>query len=237
MAEAYPRSPRSAFLNWCEAHIDPWDSNSSALGLGTVIADYKSAVSDAIAAEGEAVAARSAAKAATEKANQAVRALQQSASDCVRRIKQKAIDTGNPDLYVIGQVPAPSAPGTALPPAKPTDISVSISPTGAPVLKWRAANPAGTSGTSYIIRRKVAGQNEFTFCGVSGKKTFTDNTFTAGPDSVQYTVQGQRADSAGLMSDVFTVTFGRTGTGGAGGGNANFAFPPLPGNGNNAAAA
>jgi len=227
MAEAFPRSPRSAFLSWCQAHLQPWDDNDVALGLTTVITDYKSAVSAAVDAENEAVAARNAAKAATEKANQAVRALEESTGDCVRRIKQKAIDTANPNLYVVGQVPAPSAPGTALPPAKPTDITVSISPTGAPVLKWKASNPVGTAGTSYIIRRKVAGQNEFSFCGVSGKKTFTDNTFTAGPDSVQYTVQGQRADSTGLMSDVFTVTFGRTGTGGSGG----WAIGPSTGSG------
>jgi hypothetical protein len=40
-----------------------------------------------------------------------------------------------------------------------------------------------------------------------------DNTFIAGPDSVQYTVQGQRADAAGPESQIFTVRFGRNGPG------------------------
>lgn len=82
------------------------------------------------------------------------------------------------------------------------------------MLRWRAANSPETAGTSYIIRRKAAGEGRFTFVGVTGRKTFTDNTFTPGPNSVQYTVQGQRADAAGLISDVFTVSFGRTGEGG-----------------------
>lgn len=231
MPQAFPRSPRSAFLLWAQAHQTPWQDNSTALGLGTVIAGYKSAVTNAVDAENAAEEARLAAKAATEKANQAVQALIQATSDCVRRIKNKAVETNNPDLYVLGQIPAPSSGGgTAPPPAKPTDISVSISPTGAPVLRWRAANPAGSQGTSYIIRRKVAGESQFTFCGVSGRKSFTDNSFTAGPDSVQYTIQGQRADATGLLSDVFTVNFGRTGSGGN-----TIGF--VGGNGANAAAA
>ncbi len=214
MSDAYPRSPRALFLAWCASHQIPWQDNAVAIGLNaTIVSNYKAAVQDAVSAEQEAQDARYAARAQTEKANQKVKDLQTLTSDNIRRIKQKALDTSDPNIYVLAQIPAPSAPGTAQPPAKPTDISVSISPTGALVLKWKAANPAGTSGTSYIIYRKVAGQSSFNFAGVSGKKTYTDNTFTAGPDSVQYIVQGQRADATGLPSETFTVTFGRTGTG------------------------
>lgn len=98
------------------------------------------------------------------------------------------------------------------------------------------ANPTGTSGTSYIIRRKLPSESEFSFIGVSGKKEFVDDSLIAGPDSVQYTVQGQpltrdatsshvdaqrpsrvkgqRADSSGPLSPVFTVNFGQAPGGG-----------------------
>jgi hypothetical protein len=83
------------------------------------------------------------------------------------------------------------------------------SATGAVKLSWKASNPSGTQGTSYIVRRTDT-TGEFVFVGVTGVKTFTDDTFFAGPDSVQYTVQGQRADSAGPVSAIFTINFGRS---------------------------
>ncbi|GMU84513.1 MAG: hypothetical protein AMXMBFR47_43820 [Planctomycetota bacterium] len=81
-------------------------------------------------------------------------------------------------------------------------------------LRWKAANPTGTSGTSYIIRRRLPGESEFSFIGVFGKKEFIDDSLIAGPDSVQYTVQGQRADSSGPLSPIFTVNFGQAPGGG-----------------------
>ncbi len=89
-------------------------------------------------------------------------------------------------------------------------------------LRWKAANPAGTSGTSYIIRRRLPGESEFAFIGVSGKKEFVDDSVSFGPEvregihapAVQYTVQGQRADSSGPLSPIFTVNFGQAPGGG-----------------------
>ncbi|HYF15375.1 MAG TPA: hypothetical protein VD971_09925 [Phycisphaerales bacterium] len=88
-----------------------------------------------------------------------------------------------------------------------------VASTGAVELRWRSNNPTGTSGTSYIVRRRLSPTEEFAFVGVTGERRFVDNTFIAGPDSVQYTVQGQRADSAGPLSEILAVRFGRTGPG------------------------
>ena len=60
---------------------------------------------------------------------------------------------------------------------------------------------------------------------MTGRKEFVDDTLFAGPDSVQYTVQAQRADSSGPISEGLLVSFGRTPEGGltasaSGGGNA-----------------
>lgn len=49
---------------------------------------------------------------------------------------------------------------------------------------------------------------------MAGKKELTDDTLIAGPDSVQYTVQGQRAGSSGPLSPIFTVNFGQAPGGG-----------------------
>jgi hypothetical protein len=109
----------------------------------------------------------------------------------------------------------PAPPSPAPPPAQPTDLTVELEPQiGDLILRWKAENPSGTSGTSYIIRRKLEGESSFSFIGVTGSKKFVDTTLIAGPDTVQYTVQGQRADQTGPMSQVFMVTFGRTPSGG-----------------------
>jgi hypothetical protein len=76
-------------------------------------------------------------------------------------------------------------------------------------LRWKATNPANARGTTYIIRRKLPGETEFAFIGVSGKKCFVDETLPAGRDSVQYTVQGQRANLSGSVSPIFSVNFGK----------------------------
>ena len=49
---------------------------------------------------------------------------------------------------------------------------------------------------------------------MSGKKSFVDDTLVAGPDSVQYTVQGQRANLSGPVSPIFVVNFGELPEGG-----------------------
>jgi hypothetical protein len=64
------------------------------------------------------------------------------------------------------------------------------------------------------VRRKLPSESVFMFVGVTGEKRFVDSTLFAGPDSVQHTVQGQRADAAGPVSEVFTVNFGRLPVGG-----------------------
>jgi hypothetical protein len=52
---------------------------------------------------------------------------------------------------------------------------------------------------------------------VGAGQAYTDNAFVAGPDSVQYTIQGQRSDRAGQQCPAFTINFGiQPGQGGAG---------------------
>ena len=155
----------------------------------------------------------------------------------MRSIRAFAEQQANPNaVYNLAQIPPSSEPTTAPPPAQPTDLTVTLeASSGDLMLSWKASNPTGTSGTSYIIRRKLPGESAFSFIGVSGKKKFVDTTLVAGPDSVQYTVQGQRADSTGPVSPVFMVTFGQLPSGGmtafVGASAASNAIPAKNGNG------
>jgi hypothetical protein len=136
---------------------------------------------------------------------------QQRASQIAQNAAQEWVEP----LLQIRRVPPPSPPSPAPPPAQPTDLTVTLDASGGNLtLRWKGANPTGTSGTSYIIKRRLPGESEFSFIGVSGKKEFIDDTLIAGPDSVQYTVQGQRADSSGPLSPIFVVNFGQAPGGG-----------------------
>lgn len=210
-----PTSPRADFLQWCQAHVNTFITQAANIGLTE---DQANAFSAAVTAANTSNNAANLAKLNAESANannsEKFADLRRSASEMVRSIRTFAENENNPNVYVLANVPPPVDPSVAPPPAKPTNISVELNgTTGAVMLSWKASNPAGTSGTSYIIRRRTNTTGEFAFVGVTGEKRFTDNTFFAGPDMVQYTIQGQRADSAGQVSDIFTINFGRAGGG------------------------
>jgi hypothetical protein len=214
---SFPTSPRADFLAWCQAHVDVFTTNAQVIGLTPDQATaFATATQQAASAAQQQESGRLAFRAATQDASDKFADLRSSASEMVRSIRTYAENTTDPSVYVTAQVPPPQDPSTAPPPGQPFDLRVALDAgTGALELRWKASNPQGTSGTSYIIRRRVSEAAPFEFVGVTGEKRFVDTTFFAGPDSVQYTIQGQRADRAGAVSGVLTVSFGRSGPGAA----------------------
>ncbi len=212
----FPTAPRAAFLAWAQTHAPVFVDNDSLIGLTEPQAlSFQTAYNNAATAVQQQDAAISAAKAATTNANEKVGILRRSATLTTRMIRTFAENTNNPNVYAIAQIPPPADPGVAPPPAKPIDLSVELNnSSGALVLRWKASNPVGTSGTSYLVKRKLPTQSAFIFLGITGEKKFVDESFTAGPDSVQYIVQGHRAGSEGPESNVFTVNFGKAPGGG-----------------------
>ena len=208
----YPTSPRSAFLEWCQAHAPVFVSKAAQIGLTPAQATaFNEAVDGAAAALIEHEQAQQTAKAVTQTTDAIFNTLRTSAGDTVRTIRAFAENAADPlTVYTTAQIPPPATPTPAPPPAQPTDLTVTLDATmGALTLRWKASNPPGTSGTSYIIKRRLPGESAFAFIGVSGKKSFVDESLVAGPDSVQYTVQGQRGNSSGPVSPIFTVSFGQ----------------------------
>lgn len=208
----YPTSPRSAFLDWCQAHEPLFTQHAVVIGLtvaqATAFKTKMESARDILLAQ---ETAKQAAKTATQNASQAFSQLRSSAGDAVRSIRAFAELADDPNIvYSLAQIPSPAEPSPQPPPAQPTDLTVTLDASeGSVTLRWKASNPAGTAGTCYIIRRKLPAETDFQFLGVSGAKEFVDSTLVAGPDSVQYTVQGQRSDQSGPVSPVFTVNFGR----------------------------
>ena len=212
----FPTSPRSAVLSFSQAHQLVWQDAGPNIGVSTAMNnEFKNAVNDYATLQQQADAAKFALETLNRQTATAYSAMRSKLGSMVRTITAYAEDQGDPAaVFARAQIPGPQPAGIAPPPAQPTNLNASIiASSGKIQLTWKAANPRGTSGTSYIIFRKLPSQTAFSFLGVSGEKRFVDGTFLAGPDSVQYKVQGQRADSPGPESEVFTLNFGLPGPG------------------------
>ncbi len=211
----YPVSPRSDFLEWCQSHAPVFEKNADAIGMTLEQAmKFGSLTGEAAKAILEQEAAQQAARVATRRARDAVAALQAGAGDAVRTIRATAELNSYPNkVYNTAQIAPPADPSPTPPPDKPRRLDVTlVAATGALTLTWKASNPRGTSGTAYVIRRRLPGETAFSYLGVTGEKRFVDETVPTGVERVEYTVQGQRGRRAGPMSEILLVMVGQVGT-------------------------
>ena len=212
-------------IEFCEVHAPVWAANAAGLGLSpAACAALTASTDEARMKYDEALAARDVAKSATSKSNNAIREMKTDAASLVRTIKAFAEASANPQaVYDLAQIPAPLPPTPLPAPGKPTNLSVTLLPTGAVQLSWDAENAAASSGAFYNIARKLPGSA--TFVGIGGapgsttqsrRMTFTDASVptSAAAAGVQYIIQGQRGTLQGLMSDAITVQFGTDTPGG-----------------------
>ncbi len=217
MARSYPTAPRSAFLEWCRVHEPLFTTHAAEIGLSAeAVLAFKEAADLGGDRLLEQQAVQEKAKVATQQVVTAFDSLGGVTGNLVRTIRAFAERSANPDaVYALAQIAPPARSSPLPPPGQPTRLTVRLDPTeGTLTLRWKGDNPAGGGGTTYLVRRRLPGESGFSFIGVSGKKTFVDATLIAGPDSVEYTVQGQRADLAGPASPIFTVNFGKLPNGG-----------------------
>lgn len=211
-----PTSPRSAFLAWCQAHYPVFVAGGANIGLLPAQAlAFKNATIDLNTKQLASDAAKQAARNAVADANASEQTLRTIAGDTLRLIRAFAEASANPQaVYSLAQVPPPAQPSTAPPPGIPKNLGVRIDSTdGSIILSWTCTNPPGTSGTTYVIRRRLTNNDPWTVVDIVGEKTWADTTFTAGPDSVQYSIYAQRAGRTGEASEILTVNFGRAGGG------------------------
>lgn len=204
-------------LNFCELHATPWSVQAANIGLtpaqASQFATLTTAAREAYNAKLE---AEIAARVATQASRTALRGLRRQAGDLIDIIKAYARSQPKPELvYQAAQIPAPQPPSPAPPPGQPYNFRVTLDPLGLITLRWKADNPAGASGTVYNVRRRLAGENGYTFIGAVGARSFTDQTLPAGTPQAQYIVQGQRGAAVGAPSFPFTVNFGAAGGDGA----------------------
>jgi hypothetical protein len=212
-------------IEFCEVHAPVWAANAAGLGLSvSACAEFTSSTDDARAKYDNALKVRDAAKTATSESNGAIRDMKTDAATLLRSIKAFAEASANPQtIYDRAQIPAPLPPTPVPAPGKPTDLLVTLLPTGAVQISWSSENAAASSGAFFNVLRKLPGSSSWiSLGGASGATTasrrmnFVDATVptSAAAAGVQYIIQGQRGTLQGLMSDAITVQFGTDTPGG-----------------------
>jgi hypothetical protein len=211
-------------IEFYEAHLAPFAANAAAIGLApAAVTALSTATLAARAAYNAHQSALEASKAATQAFYDKVKAMHSGpglGADMIQTIKTFAQTTNNPNVYVLAQLPAPAAPGTAPPPGTPFDFSIALLQTGAIELKWKCNNPEGTQGTIYEVRRKLNGPaTDYQFVGATGIRTFVDDSLPlgggAGGTPVIYQITAVRSTSRGNPAN-FLVSFGVGGAGSGG---------------------
>jgi hypothetical protein len=199
-------------VSFYENHATPWNSHAVQIGTSVVKVAAMSALAvSARSAYNAQQSAQQQAKAATQNFKDAVAALATAGSDIIKEIKTRAATGGN-SIYTLAEIPVPATPTPVPPPGMPTAFGAILKPNGALELRWKCANPPGSTGTFYQVGRRVGATGEFKIIGGSGNKKFIDDTVPAGVAGVTYEIVAIRSTSIGT-ADRFTVSFGVGGAG------------------------
>jgi hypothetical protein len=203
----------AARIAWFQSRTAIWTTNATAIGTTTTAVtdvDTKAtAAADALAAQ---ETAQNAAKAATQTLADAMAALTNSGNVVIDQVRTKARTAGD-SVYPLANIPAPATPTPKPPPGQPTDLQVALDAIGTLTLKWKCANPPGSSGTTYNVFRRIGATGEFTYLGGTGAREITDETVPAGSALVMYKIQAVRSTAVGPWN-TFNVFLG-VDTGGA----------------------
>ena len=196
-------------VQFYEAHIAPWNTNSAAIGLVasdmTEITTRTTAARDAFDTQ---QAAQQASKVATQAFHDAVDAMVLTGAALIKKIRVKAEQGGGNNVYNLAELPVPATPAPVGPPGTPYQLKVGLKPTGSLELKFKCDNPANATGTLYHVYRRVGtAPGEFTFVGGSGARSFVDTTVPSGASTIVYKVQAVRTTAVGDAAE-FIVNFG-----------------------------
>jgi hypothetical protein len=215
-------TPDTAFLDWVNLHDPIFEANAARIGITPGDANgFKVTVENANNAWQAWQEAKVAYKAASQQWRDAKKACRSSGSSIVKDVRTFALRQPDPtEIFKLAAIPAPKQPNFGVPPGTPTEARVELDiNTGNLEVRFACDNPAGLSGTVYIVQRRTstsAAPTTYTAwqqAAVTSVKRFVDTTITSGTASVQYLITAQRGTIQGRPSNPITVQFGRSGTG------------------------
>lgn len=197
-------------LEWFEQRLALWAISASTLGLSSgQITNLQARVSAARAAYTAAHIQRNNAMSATANFYIASDALNELGRLLIRNIKTTAETTGNPQVYVLADVPEPADPSPLGAPPIPTNLIATLSTSGIVHLKWKCTRRGGTSFQVFRSLTSPDNQNTpYVMVGVSEEQKFTDSNVPAGSLAVTYKIVAGRGGGFSDPSDPTILYFG-----------------------------
>ena len=201
-------------LNLCGTLGPVWSAAPASLGITPLQASgFVDATAQAVEAVAEQAAAKKAAESATSTARSKVSDLRSNIASVIRSIDTFALASSDPAaVWAAAQIPAPQPRTPSEPPGQAFQVTATLDDEGNITLKWKCQNPPG-GNVVYSVTRRQGTSGAFVQVGISGKRSFTDQTIPAGSPVVQYVIRGYRGQTVGPASAIFTLQFGQGGGG------------------------
>lgn len=202
-------SSRKEKIEWFEDRLPHWAGDPAAVGLtAPQVASLDALVTKARAAADNAAQARNHARSATTGFHQSTGAMEAEGRALIKTIKAFAEASGDENVYVLARVPPPGPREPLGAPGRPHAITIALDSNGQIQLAWQADNAMTSTGVYFIISRALDGEEGHTILGVSGTKSFTDNSIPLGTARAAYLITPYRGDLAGEPGNQTTVQFG-----------------------------
>jgi len=204
--------PREHFqsITFFSTHTTQWLDHAAQIGTSTqevaLLADEVEAARAALTAQRQ---AQQAARSATLRLKLAIEAMKRRGANILAQVKAKAAADGG-SIYTLARISPPDDPSPIGAPGLPTGFSVELQAGGSLVLKWECPNPRGAVGTIYQVSRCIGTSGKYEVIGISGTKSFTDDTVPTGTASVTYQVIAMRSTKRGPTAR-HTVNLGTSG--------------------------
>lgn len=209
MPGQYPPSSDAEFRAWVAEHAEAW---ADLTGIGLSSAQRTAYTASAVDLS-KAWLDYQTAKAALADAHDAwldqkreTRALTMEDLGIIRRF---ALTQPNPAaVYNAALIPAPKVPAGNVPPGQPFEIKATLNTvSGNLKLLWKCENPKTSTGTVYLVRRRVGTSGAWVQVGITSTRSFLDTDVPTAA-VVQYQITAQRSNINGLPSQPVNIAFG-----------------------------
>lgn len=192
---------RLAQLEFYEAHIPVWQAALATIGVTSLqVNGLNTLVTAARASYNTQQSAKNAAKSATQTFYDNIETAHVSGSNIIATIKTFALNTNNPAVYGLAQIPPPAPATPAPPPDAPTNPLANLENNGSITIRWNVVQPAPGAGIYTAILRQLNGSGAFVPLGDTGEKKFNDPSIPPGTQRVTYLLQARRAGNSGRSS-------------------------------------
>ncbi len=198
---------KTGAINFFQSRIAAWSADPAAIGLSSQqVMDISAATGAAQTTLLAMQQAYNTARSATATNDADIETMRAVGSNIISTIRAYAKTTGDPNVYVLADIPAPKPPTPAGAPDAPTNVTGVINNRGAVELKWE-----GTLAfrTFFEVYRMFEGQSQWTLLASVGAKAFEDDTIPPDTTSaVKYFVQAKRGELRSDPSEPITIRMG-----------------------------